>query len=257
MKLHPLDLIGGALLATFMLPAAVLAQPAGVEKRADEVLKAMTTYLSGLKNFSVKAENSLDLYTTDGEKIQFIGPAQLTISRPDKLYADSSGDLVNQAFYYDGKSLTIYNVATKHYATVPAPATIDEMMDFARDKLDVIAPAGDLLDTRAYERLTQDAKSGRYVGVSVINGVRCHHLAYRATDVDWQLWVREGKQPLPCRYVITTKGVNAAPQYAVQMSDWKVAANAPASLFQFKPPAGAKRIDFLPLPAATASAPKR
>ena len=38
-------------------------------------------------------------------------------------------------------------------------------LDFARDELDIIAPASDLLDTRAYDRLMQQTKSGSYLGV--------------------------------------------------------------------------------------------
>lgn len=244
------NLTRGALACALTLPLAGFSQtPAGVEPKADEVLRAMTSYMAGLKHFSVKAENSLEMVTADGEKIQFIAPANLTVSRPDKLYADRKGDLVNQAFYYNGKTLTLYNVNTKHYATADVPATLDGMLDFARDRLDVIAPGADLFDTRAYTQLTQDAKSGRYVGMSVINGVRCHHLAYRATDVDWQLWVREGKQPLPCRYVITTKDVKGSPQFSTQLNGWNLNANVPASTFQFRAPAGAKAIDFMPLPA--------
>ena len=34
--------------------------------------------------------------------------------------------------YYDGKSLTLYEPAAQYYATVPAPATLDAMLDAAQ-----------------------------------------------------------------------------------------------------------------------------
>ncbi len=234
-------------LAMACLPWTASAQPAGVEAKADAELRSMTRYIAGLKQFSVKTENTLEMVTTDGQKIQFSAPATLTVSRPDKLRAERHGDIVNQAFYYDGKSLTLYNPDSKHYATVPAPATIDAMLEFARTQLDVIAPGADLIDTRAYEQLMQGVAAGTYLGLAVIAGHRCHHLAYRGAEVDWQIWVREGKQPVPCRYVITSKAVAGAPQFSVQFVGWDSVPKVSAAKFRFIPPAGARTVGFLPV----------
>jgi hypothetical protein len=226
------------------LPAS--AQPSGVDPKADTVLRAMTTYLGALKQFSAQTENTLEVVTTDGQKVQFSSPVTVTVVRPNKLFAERRGDIVDQAFYYDGKTLTLYNPGTKHYATVPAPANLDAMLEFARTKLDVFAPAADLFDTRAYEKLMQDAKSGLHLVTVSVGGYRCHHLAYRAGDVDWQVWVREGDRPLPCRYVITSKDIVGQPQFAVQLVKWDTAPKVAANRFTFVPPAGAKPIEFLP-----------
>ncbi len=223
------------------------AQPAGVDAKADAVLRSMTQYMAGLKQFSAQTENSLEVVTAEGQKIQFTAPATLTVSRPDKLHAERRGDIVDQTFHYDGKSLTLFDPTTKYYATVPAPANIDAMLDFARTKLDVIAPGADLIDTRAYARLMQDVKAGTYLGLAVVGGHRCHHLAYRGAEVDWQLWVREGSQPLPCRYVITSKDVAGAPQFTLQIVKFDTAPKIDAAKFRFTPPAGAKPVEFLPV----------
>lgn len=151
-----------------------------------------------------------------------------------------------QAMYYDGKSLTLYNPPTQHYATVPAPATIDATLDLASVELDLIAPGADLFDTRAYERLLLDVQSGVYLGTAVVAGQRCHHLAFRGNEVDWQLWVREGSQPAPCRYVITSKNVPGAPQFGIQILEWDTSPDVSDARFQFVAPAGAKAIEFLP-----------
>ena len=79
------------------------------------------------------------------------------------------------------------------------------MLDFARTTLDIVAPAGDLLYANAYEILMDNVTSGFVVGKSVIEGVRCDHLAFRGANVDWQIWIREGSKPLPCKLVIPWK----------------------------------------------------
>jgi hypothetical protein len=244
MKLRPALACATLVAACFAWPA--FAQPAGVDAQADKVLRAMTTYMAGLKQFSAQTENTLEAVTTDGQKIQFTAPAAITVSRPDKLFAERRGDIVDQSFYYDGKSLTLYNKDTKHYAKVPAPANLDAMLEFARTKLDLIAPGADLVDTRAYQMLTQDVTAGTYVGLAVVGGQRCHHLAFRAAEVDWQLWVREGNLPVPCKYVITSKTIAGAPQFSVQIVKWDAAPKIAAAKFRFVPPAGAKTVEFLP-----------
>jgi len=240
------SILACAAFAAACFPWSASAQPAGVEAKADTVLRAMTTYMAGLKQFSARTENTIEVVTYDLQKIQFVAPATLTVSRPDKLMAERQGDIAEQSFFYDGKTLTLYNPDTHHYATVPAPNTIDAMLEFARTRLDVIAPGADLIDTRAYDRLMQDVKSGAYLGLEAIGGQRCHHLAYRATEVDWQLWVREGDRPLPCRYVITSKGIAGAPQFSMQVIDVNTSPTIAADKFRFVPPAGAKAVEFLP-----------
>lgn len=236
-----------ALALTVCGPA--VAQAANVDPQADSVFKSMTTYISGLKDFSAVTENTLEIVTDEGQKLQFTTPASLRVSRPDKLLAQRTGDIVDQSFYYDGKSLTLYDGDSNHYATVPAPATLDATLDFARDQLDVIAPGADLLDTRAYTRMMQDVTSGAYLGLVAVGGQRCHHLAYRAAEVDWQLWVREGDKPLPCKYVITSKQIAGAPEFTLQVLKWENVPKHLASTFNFVPPAGASSIDFLPVTA--------
>ena len=54
-----------------------------------------------------------------------------------------------------------------------APGTLEGMLDFARDKLDIVAPAGDLLYQNAYDVLMQDVTAAFVVGQSVVEGVRC------------------------------------------------------------------------------------
>ena len=246
MMSRSLSALGACFVLAAALPGTVSAQPAGVDPRADAVLRSMTSYLSGLRQFSVTTETTLEMVTTEGQKIQFTAPASMTVARPNKLVAQRRGDIVDQMMYYDGKSLTLYNPSTRHYATVPAPATLDAMLELAYERLDLVAPGADLIDTRSYAQLMQDVQSGVYLGTAVVAGQRCHHLAYRAIEVDWQLWVREGAQPAPCRYVITSKTVAGAPQFAVQVLKWDTSPDVSEARFRFVAPKGAKAIEFLP-----------
>jgi hypothetical protein len=120
------------------------------------------------------------------------------------------------------------------------------MFEFARTKLDIVAPASDLLYKNAYDVLMDGVTDGFVVGKAVIEGVRCDHLAFRAQHVDLQVWVQEGAQPLPRKFVITTRDLDNAPQFAVTVTKWNLKPDFGAQTFSFTPPAGAKKVDFLP-----------
>jgi len=156
------------------------------------------------------------------------------------------GDLVEQLFVYDGKSLTLYQPQDKVYAQVAAPGTLEELLDFAREKYDVVAPFGDMIFKNAYDILMDGVTDGLVVGKAVIEGAVCDHLAFRAPDVDWQIWIQEGAQPLPRRIVITTLDLPNAPQFAVTVTRWNLEPAFDAQTFTFTPQAGMKQIELLP-----------
>ena len=231
----------------------VRAEAPAVDPAATRILKRSTDYLAGLHRFSADTRNTLEAVLQSGQKIQFDAAASLIVQRPDKLRAERKGDLVDQVFYYDGKTLTLYNPSQDVYATVAAPDTLEKMMDFARGSLDIFAPAGDLLYRDAYERLMQDVTGGLVVGKATIGGVVCDQLAFSGPEVDWQIWIEDGDKPLPRKYVITTKSVAGWPQYSVVMDNWNVAPTLAQGQFSFVPPADAKKVDFLPLAANRAT----
>jgi hypothetical protein len=82
------------------------------------------------------------------------------------------------------------------------------------------------------------------LGSGVIGGVECNSLAFRTEQVDWQIWIALGDAPYPCRYVITSKQQTNAPQYSVQVSNWKAGDAVAASDFGFKNTTGAEQVEL-------------
>jgi len=236
----------GALATLAGLALAAQAQPAGIAPEAQRLLKASTDFLASQQQFSADTRNTLEVVLKSGQKIEFNHQARMSAQRPNKLRAERTGDLVDQVFVYDGKTLTLHNPQAKAYAQVAAPDTLEGMLEFARTQLDIVAPAGDLLNKNAYDILMDGVTDGFVVGKAVIEGVRCDHLAFRAPHVDLQMWIQEGAQPLPRKMVITTRDLVNAPQFAVTMTKWNLKPKFNAQTFSFTPPAGAKKVDFLP-----------
>jgi hypothetical protein len=93
-----------------------------------------------------------------------------------------------------------------------------------------------------------DVTQGFVVGKGVVEGVRCDHLAFRAPHVDWQIWIQEGKEPLPRKLVITTRDQPNAPQFSIEMTKWNLKPVFTPQTFAFRAPSGARQVEFLPLP---------
>ena len=235
-----------ALLLAAALPQAAMAQPTGVAPATQQLLKASTDFLARQERFSLDTASSIDVVLATGQKIQFDHTARVSVERPNKLRAERTGDLVDQVFYYDGKSLTLHDPHDNYYATIAAPGTLEAMLDFAREKLDVVAPAGDLLYKNAYDILMQDVSSGFVVGKGVVDGVRCDHLAFRAPHVDWQIWIEDGGRPLVRKLVITTRDKLNAPQFTVVAKNWNLEPTFSAETFSYTPLKCPQKFELLP-----------
>ena len=239
--------------AAATLPIASVAQLSEVDPDAIYLLRRSTEYLSSLKQFRVEADTTIEAVLPAGQKLQFGHRVAVTVQRPDKLRVDRVGELISQVFYYDGKSLSVNLPDDKYYATVPAPPTIEPMLDFARDRLDVIAPGADFVYKNAFERLTAGLTSAVIVGTGVIGGVRCTHIAFRNPEVDWQIWIQEGDKPLPRKFIVTSKRMPESPQFVVVMSKWDAAPKLTDAMFRFAPPKDSRQIEFLPTATAVAA----
>jgi hypothetical protein len=213
-----------------------------VEVDAATVLASMSNYLAGMASFTADYDVDIDIVTYDGEKRKFSGSGEILVQRPDKLYATRRGVVADAELFLDGESLTIYGKNLNSYVQLPA-TSIDGAVDSLRDNTGFDAPGADLLGSKPLDLAVTDVVSGVHVGMAYVDGAEVHHLAFRGKEVDWQLWVQAGDQPLPLKYVITSKWQTGAPEYALRLSNWNAAPEIEVSRFTFTPPAEAKKLD--------------
>src|SRR5262249_8946458 len=154
---------------------------------------------------------------------------------------------VPESFFWNGRSYSLTCASSGKFATAPAPQKMDDAIDTLRARYKLDAPGADLLFSDPYNVLTEDATSGRYLGVEFIDGVKVHHLAYSGKDVDFQIWILDGPRPLPVRYTIVSKKEPSQPQFTVQLTRWNPDAVVTDSDFRFTPPTGATPTASFPL----------
>jgi hypothetical protein len=214
---------------------------------ADEILRAMSKYLAGTKAFSVSADISNEIVTLEGQKLQFVSSATALLERPSRVRFSRQGRFADAEVFYDGKTLTLYGKSVNAYTQTDVAGSIDGAINALEKDLGIGLPGGDLLIADPYAALTSGVASSGYYGIDLVGGVPCHHLAFRTSKVDWQIWVKEGAEPLPMKYVITTTWTTGAPQYSVQFANWNTKPAIPANGFTFVAPKGAEKLMALPV----------
>lgn len=247
-----------ALAAVAIVGTANMAKTSSVspdQENAKRLVKGMSDYLASQNAIAFDFDTNLEIVTKQNQKVGLASTGTLTLNRPDKISATRTGGFANVEFVSDGKTMTLLGKNAKVYMEVAAPGTIDQLVDVLRDKYHRPVPAADLLMSNVYDQLMPQVVDAKDLGNGVVRGVECDHLAFRTTEVDWQIWIAQGSRPYPCRYVITSTQVAGAPQYTIDIKTWKTGAEVPTNRFSPTLPAGARKVnpgelgDFDDLPA--------
>jgi hypothetical protein len=217
------------------------------EEQAMAVMKRMADYLSHAKSYSVTLETGFDAVQEFGQKLEFGETRKMVLVRPNRLRVDATKrDGSKSELIFDGKDIALYFAKENVYATEARPGTVDQAVAYFINDLDMRLPLAELLSSNMGKDLSAKVLEAAYVEKSFIAGVPCDHVAFRGAQADLQLWVAQGAKPLPQRVVITYTRFDGRPQFWAQFSNWNLAPEVPASMFIFKPPAGAAKIAFAP-----------
>ena len=153
-----------------------------VEPRAEQELKKMGEFLAGLPHFALEAEETFDEIPDGQLRRQLTNVRRVAVERPNRLAADATGDTLNRAAWYDGRTVTVLDKDHNVYATIEAPGTIDATFDKLADEYGLELPLADFLFADPYAVLMEGVTYGRYLGVHQAAGVACHHLAFSQAD---------------------------------------------------------------------------
>jgi hypothetical protein len=227
-------------------PPATQAPPAPtptIDQEAVAALNRMGAFLRQQRTLLIKAETTTDEVLASGQKIQLGETIDLRVRRPNRLRADVESDRKSRRFFYDGKTFTLFGPRAGYYATVAAPPTINEFLEMAAQRHGLEFPLVDLFYWGTPKSDLSEIRAASSLGRSSVAGTPCDHYAFRQTDVDWQIWIEHGTNPVPRKLVITSTREPGQPQYTVVMN-WTLSPLLEDELFAFVPSRGAQRIQL-------------
>ena len=227
----------------FFTATATAADGSLRDPQAESRLKEMSDFMGQLSGFSADALISDERIMADGFKLSALRSGALKVQRPDKFFFARRGLVRDQAFYFDGEQLGMLANRLGFAVELPVSGDIEAALDTVTLTLGAELPARDLVSGDLYTPLMKPVQESAALGVVEINGVACRQLAFRTEEVDWQIWIAEGDQPLPCRYTITSKWLYAAPQFTVSFGDWQINPSFTKSDFQMTVPNGIETVE--------------
>ena len=239
-----------------------LAQPVKAaetdDRKAMDILQNMARTIAGAKQLSVTVSSSFDTPQANGQMVEFGAVREIQVKRPDKLRVDlqrSNGD--RRILVFDGKQIVVHDVTENVYAKDEQPGSVDDAIKHLVSDLKIPLPLARMFRTNFPTELDRLVEEVDYVEQNVLTDVPTDHLAARSKDVDFQIWVARGKEPLPRRVVITYKNAKGEPQYRADFSDWNLSTKTPKGVFIFTPPGSAEQVPLLVRNRAEAGIPSR
>lgn len=227
-----------------------LAQPAQTKETDDRqfmaMLQNMANTIADAKHFSVTVSSSYDAPQANGQLVEFGVVRTIQLNRPNYMRVDlqrSDGD--KRILVFDGKHIVYHNVEENVYTKTENPGDIDEVLKHLVGTLKIPLPLARMFRTNFRKELERIAMEINYVEKNVLTDEPTDHLAIRSNDVDFQIWITQGSNPLPRRLVITYKNFEGAPQYRANFSDWDLSVNAAKGPFTFSPPKNAEEVPLL------------
>lgn len=217
--------------------------PRAVEARATEELKKMSDFLAKTPRFALEAEESFTEIESGEPKVELTNVRRIAVERPNHIAADATGDTLNRATWYDGRTVTVLDKENNVYASIEGAPTIDATLDKLEDEYGVVLPLVDILYSDPYAILSEGVTYGRYLGIHLAAGVPCHHLVFAQATIEWQIWIDAGPEPLPRRLVITYVQEPGEPQYAATIRRWALSPAFTDALFTFEAPDGAQKVE--------------
>lgn len=237
--------ITGVLLISTLSAAAEGPPASAVNQQALAIFERASSFLAKQNQYSVSAEIWEDFVFENGSKIQIANTVEMSLRRPDHFRSIVATTQPERAFYYDGKNITLLDPVAGFFGSVAAPPTIDETLEAMEQNHNLTFPLDDLLLSSPFDASAAKATSGQYLGIEMILGRQCHHLAFQHEHIDWQAWVEEGPVPVLCKIVITHKNEPGSPQYLALFNSWDFTTELPDYLFNFEAPSYFRQISII------------
>lgn len=214
-----------------------------IDEKARDAVARSVKFLTNLKQLRMSAEFGFDVLQDNGQMLEFGSHQDITVQRPDHFRIEvdrrdgASGNVV-----YDGKEIVLFNPEHAVYAKAPFTGEIDDAFDFLAEKLQRPVPLRDFFASDLEAILLATIESGLYIEESTVAGVLCDHVALRNDNVDYQIWIAKGDEPLPRRMIITHKNEKGWPQFWAQFQKWDLSPKIADGDFIYDPPENAERI---------------
>ena len=226
-------------------PASAQDEKGPMDEKALTILKAMSDYIGGSETISFRAKTFFDVVRKSGIKIKTGRASTVLLKRPKHLYIHAEGDDGSATtIWFDGSKLTLWRRDANKVMSLDFKGATDAMLDHVIEEYDAQIPLADLFYSDVKKTLGEDLLSAEYVGVRLVDGVKCHQLSFESPGADWQIWIEADSTPVPRRFVIDFVAEDNKPQYMAQMDAWSIGGEIEDFNFVAAVPESVEQVEF-------------
>lgn len=222
--------------------------PEEAAARGDQLLRKMSDTLKAAPALAFTVTEAHERVRRNGEKEPYTLTREVIVRRPDRLWAHTTGsgsDDRDVKVTYDGKAVTVVGDKHKIYATVNAPATLDETLDLVSERFDLRVSVADFLYSSPYDSFAATDAKGGWVRRTTVGGRSCEEVSYAMKAVDVTLSMSTEEPTLPCQAQITFKAEPGQPVTRMVFSKWNLQSQPPDDQFVAHVPEGYERIPIV------------
>ena len=215
-----------------------------IDAKAQNALQEMSYFMGSKDEYTFKAEIMFDVIVKSGQKVQYNANETVYLKKPNKFSVEYVSDLGGYKLWYDSGKATILEVPTNDFSITTLPDTVDQALRKLYEQYSFSPVMSEFLFINTYKTLMKNVVSAENFGQSKVFGTKCLHLYIVEKDIDWQIWIEDGKRPIPRKLVITYKNLPESPQFIAILKDWIF--NRPIASPAFKPeiPKLNNRVEF-------------
>ncbi len=219
------------------------APPAIGEEAANALLQMGKTLQAN--DFSFKAQTIRVYEDPDAQPLHIFHTMNVLVRRPNGLAVQVTGDDGAAKLFYDGKTLSVFNVGKNTYASVAAPDNLQAMLKDVVARYNVDFPLADFVADAPNKAFLTGVATGREVGTAMLDGKPTRHLFFTQTPgIELELWVDKDEKALPRRLIVTYRLLHGQPSFVAQFSDWNFTVHPTDADFAFQAPAGAAKVEL-------------
>ena len=221
---------------------------APIDTKAASVLQVMSDKLAAAKTLRVSATRDASPGFHAGYKMAEKTKVSVALQRPNKINAVSDSNLGKRLVCYDGSTVTFADVSGGTHAQLKAATDIDSTARALVNTYSVMPPLVELLANNPKAFLLEGVTEGECKGTEVIAGVTCDHLAFKQSELSWELWVNTTDH-LPKKMVITyPNGEGGAPlKMTLLVEKWELNAPVSAADLNMTLPKDSTLVEMIPL----------